>query len=358
MQRIFKQDHAPIFFNFVQNKEDFIVNEIPLWDKQPDKGNYLIIKVQKKNLSTLEMLELLEHELQCFSIGYAGLKDKHATTTQYLSLPLKFSKALEKFRHPRITILEQFRSPHKINIGDLAGNHFTIRLKKVKEKDITSLSQVLDEIMRYGMPNYFGYQRFGKETNSFEQTREVAQGEKVMKDKRIHKLMLHGYQSYLFNAWLAERITLAQEITTRSCEELLINRGLSQDECDFLKSQNQLLPLLPGDVMVDKQNGKWVNVKNLQSMKKPYKERKLIPTGLLVGRKVWRAQGLAGKIEEGFDDLLVDASGARREAVVFPKKIRWEYEGENEFMSLSFSLDKGAYATVLLENLANRDLTP
>jgi len=358
MKRIFPQTHKPIKFTFKQTKEDFIVTEIPLSDEPTDKGNYYIARVQKQDLSTMEMLDFLESELQCFNIGYAGLKDKNATTTQYISLPLKFSKAFEKLRHPRIKIVESFRAKEKLSIGDLKGNNFFIRLKEVSSESAENLVEVLDDIMRKGMPNYFGYQRFGRDSANFEKARDVAQGELIMKDKKINKIMLHAYQSYLFNDWLAKRIEISHDIKTKDCEELLINMNISQQECDALKNQAGLLTVLSGDIMYETKTKKWINVTDLQTIRKPYKEQKVIPTGLLAGSKAWRAKGMAGEIEHYFDDLTVNAIGTRREAWIYPKSIRHKYKKEDKSFELSFTLPKGAYATVLLENLANRDLSP
>jgi len=358
MKRIFIQTHKPIKFRFKQTTEDFIVTEVPLFDVPTDKGNYLIAKVQKQELSTMEMLSFLESELQCFNIGYAGLKDKHATTTQYISLPLKFSRSFERLRHPRIKILESFRGKEKLSIGDLKGNNFFIRLHDVSPESARNLSEVLDDIMRHGMPNYFGYQRFGRDSANFEKARDVAQGELIMKDTKIHKIMLHAYQSYLFNDWLARRVEISREIKTKDCEELLVNLNISQQECDTLKNQAGLFSVLPGDIMYESKTKKWLNVTDLQSIRKPYKEQKMVPTGLLAGSKAWRAKGIAGEIEHHFDDLTVNAMGRRRDAVVYPKSIRHEYKKETKCFELSFTLPKGSYATVLLENLANRDLSP
>ncbi len=358
MKRIFPQTHKPIKFKFKQSKEDFVVTEIPLFDKPSNKGNYYIAKVQKQDLSTMEMLNILESELQCFSIGYAGLKDKNATTTQYISVPLKFSKSFEKLRHPRIKILESFRAKEKLSIGDLKGNSFFIRLHEVSEDAANGLREVLNDIMRHGMPNYFGYQRFGRDSANFEKARDVAQGELVMKDKKINKIMLHAYQSYLFNDWLAKRVEVSHDIKTKACEELLVNLNISQQECDILKNQPGLFSVLPGDIMYEYKTKKWINVTDLQAVRKPYKEQKIVPTGLLAGSKAWRAKGIAGEIETHFDDLTVDAVGTRREAWIYPKSIRHTYNQEEKSFELSFTLPKGSYATVLLENLANRDLSP
>ncbi len=358
MKRIFLQKHKPIKFRFKQTTDDFIVTEIPLFDEPEDKGNYYIAKVQKQELSTMEMLNILESELQCFNIGYAGLKDKHATTTQYISVPLKFSKSFERLRHPRIKILESFRAKEKLSIGDLKGNNFFIRLHDVSPESARELEEVLDDIMRKGMPNYFGYQRFGRDSANFEKARDVAQGELTMKDSKVNKIMLHAYQSYLFNDWLAKRIEISHDIKTKDCEELLVNLNISQQECDTLKNQSGLLTVLPGDIMYENKSKKWINVTDVHAIRKPYKEQKMVPTGLLAGSKAWRAKGMAGEIEHYFDDLSVAAIGTRRDAIVYPKAIRHTYNKEQKCFELSFTLPKGSYATVLLENLANRDLSP
>jgi len=67
--------------------------------------------------------------------------------------------------------------------------------------------------MRKGMPNYFGYQRFGRDSGNFEKSREVARGDLLMTEKKIHKIMLHAYPSYLFNGWLAKWIDIFKEFS-------------------------------------------------------------------------------------------------------------------------------------------------
>jgi tRNA pseudouridine13 synthase len=355
MKRLYPQNHDPVLFLFRQSADDFIVDELPI-ERVRGSGGYLIVKVQKQNLTTTEMLKLIEAETHCHTIGYAGLKDKAATTTQYLSMPLAFSKALENFSHPQVKILEHFRSRGKIGLGDLEGNRFFIRLKQVTPESAQRLQDVLDEIMRQGMPNYFGYQRFGRESGNFEKAREVAQGEIEIKDRRMQRLLGSAYQSYLFNDWLARRIRISKAMQGMDIEALMKRYGLSKPEAQQLLNQPGLFRVLPGDIMLDQKTRKWVNVTELQAIRKPYRECKLVPTGLLPGKKAWRAKALAGSIEREFDDMTVIASGDRRPAWVYPTGIRWEYKKEEGFFELLFTLPRGAYATVLLENLANREL--
>ena len=345
MKRIFFQDHNSINAHFKQSRDDFFVDEIMNF-KTKDVGNYLIVKIQKQDMSTLELLELLEEELNCYNIGYAGLKDKYATTTQYLSFPLKFSRDLKHFRHPQIKILETFQARSGLSIGDLEGNRFKIRLHKVGRFHAQQITEILNSVMRNGMPNYFGYQRFGKDVENFDKAREIAHGEIVLKDRRINKLLSNAYQSHLFNDWLRERVLLSNEINEDEERKLALN------------NQAFLFRVLEGDVMLNSKSLKWENVTDIKALKKPYKEKKLLPTGLLCGTKVWHAQGEAGELERKYNDEDVQAKGDRRLAIVFPSKIESKHEDKNEILELSFTLPKGSYATVLIENLLNTDLTP
>ena len=355
MKRKFIQSHNPVSFSFKPTRDDFIVDEIPLYEAGKS-GNYIHLHIKKVDMSTLELIAVLEEQTNFHNISYAGLKDKYATTTQYISMPASYEKYFKKFKHPQIQILGSFLSREKLNIGDLKGNRFKIRLRDVTPAAAEKMDKVLQEIIRQGIPNYFGYQRFGHEENHFEKAQEAAHGSKVYRDRRLNKLMSNAYQSYLFNEWLVERVQLSKELDYMDLSAFEKKWGLTPEEVKQITAQSSIFKVLPGDVMLDVMNMKWVNVKDLPSIKKPYKERKLQPTGLLVGKKAWRAHGVAGVIEARHDDDEVAMAGERRAAWIYPKEIKSKFREKDGTYELSFSLPKGSYATVLLENLANRDI--
>ena len=355
MKRKYIQDHNPVSFSFKPTREDFIVDEIPLYEAGKS-GNYIHLHVKKVDMSTLEMIAVLEEQTGFHNISHAGLKDKYATTTQYISMPASFEKFFAKFKHPQIKIIDSFLSREKLNIGDLKGNRFKIRLRDVTPAAAEKLDKVLTEIIRQGVPNYFGYQRFGHDENHFEKSQEAAHGSKVFRDRRLNKLMSNAYQSYLFNDWLVERVQLSRELDYMDLNAFEKKWGLSAEEVKQLQAQSSIFKVIPGEIMLDVMNNKWVNVKDLASVKKPYKERKLQPTGMLVGKKAWRSRGVAGAIEARHDDDEVAMAGERRAAWIYPKEIKSTYIKKESIYQLSFTLPKGAYATILLENLANRDV--
>jgi tRNA pseudouridine13 synthase len=119
-------------FVFNASPRDFTVEEIPLYEFTGE-GEHLVLKVRKKEMTTWEMLDAISGHLgiRRRDIGYAGLKDKHAMTIQYISLPAKLEEKLSTFSHEKIKILDTTRHNNKIRVGHLKGNRFEIRLKKV-----------------------------------------------------------------------------------------------------------------------------------------------------------------------------------------------------------------------------------
>ncbi len=330
MQRYYPNVTSKVDFRFTQNEDDFIVEEQPIRFK--NQGNFLVLKVIKKNQNTWDLIEKMANFLKCYpnEIGYAGLKDKHATTTQYITIPKKYAKDIKKYKHNKIKILEEYLHNEKLSIGDLVGNKFTINLYEVDFNKLNAIEKRLKLIAKNGMPNYFGFQRFGKDIDdNLAKAKEIIEGELIIKDRKIHKMIIAAYQSDFYNRWLVERLKL------------------SKDE----------FKLLDGDIFYDFKSKKYFTpnaiTKNIQEQ---FENKAIVPTGLLCGRKVFRAANEARKIEAKYDDEFMQEKGYRREAIVYPKNIFTKYNKEEEKLTLEFELPKGAYATVLLENIANRNL--
>lgn len=294
------------------------------------KGNYLILKVQKVEITTWDMIAAFAEYLMipAQKIGYAGLKDKHATTTQYISFESKHEKALKSFSHKQIKILERTRHSHSIRMGDLAGNRFSINLYDVDAIDAGKIEKVARKIAKSGLPNYFGYQRFGRDEGSIEQAREMIKGELFIEDAKLKNFLISVYQSYYFNEWLRERVVLSKEK----------NNG------DFL--------LLSGDVFISR-DGKLSTPKLIPS--KEFAAKKVVPTGLLCGRDVFRAKYDAAEIEKKYDDEFLQEKGQRREALVYPSDIDCGYVKKETMLNISFTMPKGSYATVFLESIAGKN---
>lgn len=330
MKRLFLQEYKPLKFKFYQNVDDFKVIEQPL--PLTNRGNFLILKIKKTNLGTWDLIDKLAKGLNIYDneIGYAGLKDKNATTTQYISIPRKYGKDIKKFKHHRIEILDTLLHKTKLNIGDLAGNSFEINLHEVKAEDVGQIEKRLKEIAKVGMPNFFGYQRFGRDIEeNLEKARKIIYGDLKIRDRKLEKMLISAYQSDFFNRWLATRI----------------------------KDSKEEFTLLNGDVMMQLKDEKLFTPNKItDEIIKDFANQKIVPTGLLSGRNVFRAKQEARAIEEKFDDTYIQEKGLRRPAIVYPKDISVQYQKETSKCKLRFTLPRGSYATVLVENICNRNL--
>ena len=207
----------------VKSPEDFIVEEIVepkflrkyriLGGKvQPIEGRYTLAIMRKKLLTTEQAVKRLASHLKA-DVGYAGLKDKFAVTSQYVTFPSNYEPLLQTFHDDSVSVEKIGRTDRQISPGDLSGNRFTITLHGAKP------TRILEELQAF--PNYFGPQRFGaggrnaeigrlivrrrfdealKEINDMYKTR-FAGIRKV--DKKRLKFFVHAYQSLLFNEMLA-----------------------------------------------------------------------------------------------------------------------------------------------------------
>ncbi|MDL0081357.1 tRNA pseudouridine(13) synthase TruD [Helicobacter sp. XJK30-2] len=252
----FAYSHAPISCYFAHSSRDFVVQEIPLYAFS-GSGEHRILRVRKKNLSTFELLSIIAQafNLPTKSIGYAGLKDKHATTTQYLSLPAKSTQnfcaifdALAK-QHD-IKLLDSTLHSNKLRLGHLKGNRFFVRLKKLNPTNAKKLESTLAHIAQNGFPNFFGFQRFGINGDNYLLGLSLSQRKNaqinpylsllaqlhpslanpqnpLFHTKRYSRTMqeffISSYQSFLFNGWLQARIQLsawAREFNVKDLQEI------------------------------------------------------------------------------------------------------------------------------------------
>jgi TruD family tRNA pseudouridine synthase len=152
--------------------EDFIVRElhsIPCTiDKKVTKlatPKYIHFIMVKRNISTFEACNIFAEKngIDYYNdINYCGLKDTLGVTAQKIcikNIDIK-QKEFDKF-----FIKEIGYSNKHLRIGSHIGNNFTISVRDVmnfEELDVSSF----DEIIRKGIPNFYGLQRFGVRQNN------------------------------------------------------------------------------------------------------------------------------------------------------------------------------------------------
>lgn len=360
MNKTYAYNHNPINFNFAQTIERFFVEEVPIFNFA-EKGSNLILKIKKSDMSTLKLITVIAKasKLEQRDIGYAGLKDKNATTIQYISLPKQYEKdVIKNLTTEKIEILEKHYSKFPIKIGQLKGNRFSIVLHKVNKEANANIEKVATKLLEEGIPNYYGYQRFGEDAKSYLQGKEIAHSGKKLKGAK-EKLLVSAYQSYLYNEWLSERIQISKTISKNKPEDAATYLDYPLELVKVLAKQPQFFKLFIGDDMQAYPYGKSYFLQNFDKGVQEFQAQKSSPTGLLVGSKIKRAMADARHLEEAFDDdELYALKGDRRYAWIFPKDLNLKYKEESQELTIEFYLPKGSYATTFLEEIGKFSLKP
>jgi len=145
---------------------DFSVEENSNILVSQDKKAHSIFIMEKTSLDTFNAIRLVSKKtnVPLFEIGYAGLKDKHAVTKQYISIPSKYNVGSFVFDNLGLTFVGY--SNKKIKIGDLTGNKFSIVVRDIKPNKIDNVYEKIKSVSLFGVPNYFDSQRFGSVFNN------------------------------------------------------------------------------------------------------------------------------------------------------------------------------------------------
>jgi len=344
-------NHSKIDVVFKQSKEDFVVTEVPLYEFSGE-GEHLILKIRKKDLSTWDAVEIIANYLGCRSrdIGYAGLKDKNAMTIQSISVHKKYEEKLNSFEHQNIKILEKTYHNNKIKVGHLKGNKFFIRLKRVGLIECKKIEGAVQELVTLGMPNYFGFQRFGIEGNNWQKGKDIIEGNLKEKRRNLRQMYINAYQSYLFNAWLSKRIEISKLVAAFEPKEIFEKLNLPLDIVKQMKKQKHPLKIMTGDMLSHYPYGRVFTIDDLEVESQKFFDRDRVPTGLLSGKRVKNSEGLAYEIEKDFEEKTGE-DGARRFAWVFPEDIESNYKEDKNWMELQFYLPKGSYATEFIAEI-------
>ncbi|WP_346726465.1 tRNA pseudouridine(13) synthase TruD [Campylobacter mucosalis] len=362
---LYSLTHAPINAHFSKNSDDFVVREVPLYESSGD-GEHLMLHIQKKDLTTQEALAILSEfsGVKMRDFGYAGLKDKQGMTTQFLTMPRKFETNLSNFSHEKLKILDTSYHNNKLRIGHLKGNRFFIRLKKVMSSEAKKLEQALLNIDKQGYPNYFGYQRFGKygdnATSGLEILKHGTLNGKRLKNPKLSDFLISAYQSELFNQYVSKRVEISRFSDNFSQKELCEIYKFDTQTAKNLKSQKQFFKLIQGEVLGHYPFGKCFLCENLDVELERFLRRDITSYGLIVGDRAYTSSGVAYELEREIYAQAFEFSkkmvGLRRFAWSYLAELDFKYNEENAHFTMSFMLQKGSYATVVLEEILHRDI--
>lgn len=351
--------HSPVNGHFSKNSQDFVVREVPLYEFSGD-GEHNILEIQKKDLTTNQALQILSENfgIKMRDFGYAGLKDKEGMTTQFISFVGQFDNKIANFKDEKLKILSHTKHKNKIRIGHLKGNNFFIRFKKILPVDALKIEQALKILNEQGFANYFGYQRFGKFGDNAEIGLEILKGEKKLKNPKMRDFLISAYQSEIFNKWLGFRVRLSLAAKNFSMKEFSEIYSLDLSICKQIYSQKQFFKLLPGDVLGHYPFGKVFLCENFDDELKRFLQRDITILGPIIGKKCFQSQNLAKKFDDEIlpNQFLDKMDGTRRFAWSYLENLTYKYDKENAHFTISFFLEKGSYATIILQEIFHRDI--
>lgn len=190
--------------------EDFLVEEL-LGFEPSGEGEHCLVWVEKRDLDSNAAAVRLADAigLRRRLVSHCGLKDRHAVTRQWFSLHLPGQASPESttLESEGLRVLAVTRNTRKLRRGIHFGNRFTIRLREPNFAS-EAAAERWSQIVRRGVPNVFGSQRFGNEGGNVAKALAMFRGEWEPRDRLLRGLLLSSVRSFLFNAVVAERMAL------------------------------------------------------------------------------------------------------------------------------------------------------
>jgi tRNA pseudouridine13 synthase len=311
--------------------EDFIVDELQGIEADGD-GDHAWLLVRKRGANT----DWVAKELARFAgvnpvdVGYAGLKDRDAVTTQVFTvhLPGREHPDWSTFPHPEVQVLEHARHRRKLKRGALLGNRFGLVLRDI-EGDRAEAEKCLKAIAARGVPNYFGDQRFGMGGANVARAEAMFAGKRV--DRQTRSMLLSAVRSQLFNTVLAERV----------------------------RQQNWDQPL-EGEIWSLSGSRSWFGPEAFtDALAERLSKADIHPSGPLWGRGQLPSTDAALALEqaalEPYASLKAGLERAgldqdRRALRLMPQGLQWTWADDNA-LALRFELPPGTYATVVVREL-------
>jgi tRNA pseudouridine13 synthase len=311
--------------------EDFVVDEI-LGFRPSGSGAHALLRVRKRGRTTLDAVRWLaaRYGVGRRDIGYCGLKDRDAVTSQWFSLPLDRAPDVP-VEGDGFAVLEISRQERKLRRGVHRGNRFRIVARDFSGER-GDVDERLERIAGHGFPNYFGEQRFGRDGGNL-----AAAWTWLVDDGRrpaaaLAGILLSAVRAELFNRVLSTRLEAGTWDTPEPGDVAMLAGSRSLFRIGHVDPA--LVDRL-GRGDIDLTGPLWGSDDDVTGADRLEWERALLGED---GRR------LAAALEE----RAVRAGRRRLRARIRDLRRQWRPDGGLE---LEFELASGCYATALLREL-------
>ncbi|NYB52936.1 MAG: tRNA pseudouridine(13) synthase TruD [Methanobacteriaceae archaeon] len=394
--------------------KDFYVEEIP--ETPPSgEGPNTWIWIEKENRNTLDVVLDIARELGINrkQMGFAGMKDKRAVTRQWICVSNKTPEELGELEDKlhNVKIMDIIPNQKKLRIGQLIGNKFRLLVRDVPDPESAAIraEEILEQLKEKGVPNYYGYQRFGQNRpnthlvgkalikggikaavdryvgHPFDTEPKHIQEARDLYDKgeleEAVDAMPSGmrYEKMMIRTLLKERkkkLELDEKsyiLALRSLpkplsrmfvhayQSYLFNKAVSE------RTKLGIDQYVEGDILIDNEEH-LIHKFEVEEVNQRIKDFQAHPSAPLYGSKVPLAGGKLGQIEKN----ILDEENLKLEDFKVPKMPKlgshgirrairfkiWDASAEatEEGVLLGFSIPKGSYATAVLREVMKKDV--
>ena len=322
----------PLFAASIRDKpSDFqVVENLGFEFSGSGEHDYLWVEKSAANTDWVARQLARYADVRPADVGYSGMKDRHAITRQWFSVPSRGDADWASFTAEGVTILDVRRHHRKLRRGAHAGNQFRIALRT---SQVAAKREVAEErlglMAARGVPNYFGPQRFGRIGANLDLARRLFAGARLKRDKR--SIAISAARSFLFNEILSLRV-----------------------------ADGSWERILPGELVNLDGSGSVFRAEAVDAtIERRVADLDIHPTATLCGLRSEISDGVIETLErhaiEAHDDLKTGLERLAVKAGHRPLRLRvsdlsWEFE--DDALWLEFSLPSGAFATSVLREIA------
>jgi len=313
-----------------QIPEDFIVEEISLKDfALEQKGKYQIYELKKKEKNTEQSIIEISKKfnIERKNISYAGTKDKNAITTQKISILTNKDCSIQQ---ENIILKYLGKSNEPLSLGRLKGNSFNIVIRGLKGTEKIENKKII---------NYFHEQRFSKnnvEIGKLLLKKKYETATNILIKDKIWGIKIKQHLEKSLNDYVGALKTIPKKILTlyvHAYQSHLWNKTIK-----LLLKQNNLPNEVPipgfSNIETDKETEKIIN-------------------------NILSEENIVLKDFINKDIPYLSTEGTTRKTIIYPKNFKKSTFLDDELnkgykkIKISFDLNKGEYATNVIEQLFN-----